>query len=265
MKNRKNDRSIVFDIIKMKFFPSSSNRFAYSSRNKRINDERIELSRSSHLILPIVENDELLNNVDDDEIGVDQEAVDERSPPLSGFAKTWVEGQLAHIKNLFDHKTAEHKVVKTWDDCWFETKVPVLYDRKPKVEYFLPVRLFVFVPRLMGYTIFCPHCSGSKVESKGWMENPIARRVVDVNDCFFLSARRFKCLETSCLKSFTSTNSEILKKFPETAQQQFPAILTARSGVSIKLIELLRSVQAESVGVDAFRRLLTDNHMRLYD
>ena len=157
------------------------------------------------------------------------------------------------VSEIFDNGT-----------LWFTAKNVLLLSEREKLNpesYVIP-RLFVWVPRLLGAKIKCPFCRSEDTTCKGWGDNPIARRVVDLHDCYFVMSRRQRC--NNCSKSFFGHDSRVLDDLPDYISSQCPAFLTSRSGIDKKLLCLLRTCISESMGPEPFQRMLRENHIRKY-
>lgn len=99
-------------------------------------------------------------------------------------------------------------------------------ETKPTVsdeDYYLP-RIYFFVPWLT-YPEMEPKCKCKrKYSKKGWSSNPIARRVVDRNSCYYIVSYKYFC--DSCKTSIYATQPTFLAQLDEFIQESFPAVYT---------------------------------------
>ena len=145
---------------------------------------------------------------------------------------------------------------------WIYPPNPSFRASTSAIRYTFP-RIFVWLPRYLTEVIKCPRCSSHSTKSDGWPTHPIARRVVDLHDCYYLATRRQKC--NACNLSFMGNGLSILKSLPPHSLSLYPAFLTHRSGMDFQVINLLRHSVSESFGFESFKRLLKANHMRRHD
>ncbi|KAI9316301.1 hypothetical protein BX666DRAFT_2027847 [Dichotomocladium elegans] len=128
-------------------------------------------------------------------------------------------------------------------------------------------RVFVWLVHLLVDNLECPNpeCHGSKLQSHGWATAPCARRILDLSNDFYLMSYRYKC--SRCKRTYFGHDKAIREMLPLVLQEEFPAILSHRSGVSRTTMELLQSCSNSSVGIGPFAKLLKEHqalrHARL--
>ena len=162
------------------------------------------------------------------------------------------------------------------------------FDYDPVMLY-LP-KVFLWIPHLLvDDRLKCthPNCSG-KLKSNGYPKDPPARRVVDLKryytykqytlpylkiipiTCirnFYIMSSLYKCNNKHCKKSYSGHDSRIIRQLPLHLQQEFPAYLTHRSGISKDLGDVFRPAIQNSVGPRRFQKILRElqklTHARL--
>ena len=92
--------------------------------------------------------------------------------------------------------------------------------------------------------------------------SPLGRRVVDMNDCFYIVTSRFACKK--CNTKFNGNNPILLQSLPYHIRQKFPAHLTKRSAMDWQVLNNLLTTVSESFGMSQSHRLLIENHARRY-
>lgn len=123
--------------------------------------------------------------------------------------------------------------------------------------------IFVWLPdKMHGIKLPCVSCKQSKnVEAKEW-PRPIGRRVITEDSCYYLISRRMEC--KACKITFLGHDRRVIQLLPKYIQQDFPAWLSPRSGIDLKLLAMLRTCFSESMGPEPFARFLRENHTRRY-
>jgi hypothetical protein len=154
---------------------------------------------------------------------------------------------------------------KEHPNFWIEPPDPVLSRKLTHWKYFVCPRVFVWMPEEIDLVsdIKCPKCT-SKTKLKGWPDKPVARRVVGLHDCYWILYRRHTCTNPECHKNFSSLHPKVLQQLPIAVRNRFPAFLTAKSGLDMEVVHMLRASVAESCGMNPFRKLLAANHARKY-
>ncbi|KAJ7719511.1 hypothetical protein B0H16DRAFT_1897139 [Mycena metata] len=97
----------------------------------------------------------------------------------------------------------------------------------------------------------------------GWNHNPVARRVVNLDSCYYILSKRIKC--DSCKKSCSLYEDKILAQLPQDLANEFPAFLTHRSGIDKTLVTLIRSGIAQGTTAHGWERILRELHVRNRD
>ncbi|KAG2193902.1 hypothetical protein INT47_004150, partial [Mucor saturninus] len=83
--------------------------------------------------------------------------------------------------------------------------------------------------------------------------------------CFYLLSIRFKCTKKTTVHTFMGYASEIVRQLPARIQADFPAVLTHRSGISTKIVKLLRPQFQNATGPHRMNQILRSNHTEKYD
>ncbi|KAG2220944.1 hypothetical protein INT45_010697, partial [Circinella minor] len=161
-----------------------------------------------------------------------------------------------------DGKQGPQEYDQKHNTFWIEPPSPyfALYSgpADPKKLYY--PRVFLWSPhRLVTTVLKCPDCR-QKLNSKGFNTNPRARRVVDIDSCFYIMSSRYRCTNKSCKTSLNAHDNRILEQLPLHLQAEFPAYLTHRSAVSKHLGDLLRIVMQNGMGVHRLQRALREFH-----
>ena len=130
----------------------------------------------------------------------------------------------------------------------------------PSPDMFYHTKIFIFDPSIMypEVPLCCPACHGHDISVKGWVDKP--RRIVDVDECYYLFSRRMHCKSKKCNTYFTATDSTALSLLPTFVTAAFPCRLTKRSGVSTQVVQLLNMGADSGMGPQAVWRLLRENH-----
>jgi hypothetical protein len=124
--------------------------------------------------------------------------------------------------------------------------------------------IFVWLPDLLVVgDLMCPSCGKNKLAGDGWPSVPVARRVVDLHNCFWVMTKRYRCIP--CKTGYYGTNPLLLKSLPKHLQEQFPARYSHRSAISKAVLNLMRTCFHGSLGPDPFADLLRENHSRTRD
>ncbi|KAG8937951.1 hypothetical protein FRC03_007736 [Tulasnella sp. 419] len=130
-------------------------------------------------------------------------------------------------------------------------------------------RFFYWDPEILVQNgLNCPKCS-THLHRHGLHHRP--RRVVELEDQFWLIGMRYRCRKCVNPKSgkstvtFLSWDPAILASLPPSLACEFPAKLTHRSGVSNQVFTLLRSCLQNGLGAKAFSDMLRTLHRRHFD
>ncbi|KAJ7587753.1 hypothetical protein C8J56DRAFT_827736, partial [Mycena floridula] len=116
--------------------------------------------------------------------------------------------------------------------------------------------------------IACPTCH-TRLHRHDHISRP--RRVVDFDRTIWMIGYRYKC--PSCLHpvsrkktvTFTSWDSRILTNLPRALAIEFPARLSARSGISKSLFSFMRTCFQHGMGSKQFSNALRVQHLQNYD
>ncbi|KAF8078355.1 hypothetical protein FPV67DRAFT_1385023, partial [Lyophyllum atratum] len=113
----------------------------------------------------------------------------------------------------------------------------------PTGLYHLPV--FLWLPDCLPGRpdeFICTRCGvGHPLVRNGWNNKPVARRVRDLHNDYFLLTARFVCNKETknnpgCGASYQGTDPEILAQLPRHVHEAFPAYLTARGAIDKRLM-----------------------------
>ncbi|KAJ7789272.1 hypothetical protein B0H14DRAFT_3162135 [Mycena olivaceomarginata] len=93
-------------------------------------------------------------------------------------------------------------------------------------------------------------------------DDPIARRVRDIPDDFFLYKNRFICdvrrvNDTGCSTSWQGTDPHILAQLPHHVQAAFPAYISARGAISKLMMRLMRNTFSTRMGPAPFSEMVS--------
>ncbi|KAI9247478.1 hypothetical protein BDA99DRAFT_565151 [Phascolomyces articulosus] len=119
-------------------------------------------------------------------------------------------------------------------------------------------RVFVWLVHLLVDILQCPSegCHLKKLQSHGWATAPCARRILDLHSDFYLMSYRYKC--THCKRTFFGHDQAIRDALPTPLAEEFPAVLSHRSGISRSTLELMQSCSTSAIG--PFTRILKEHH-----
>ncbi|KAJ7850810.1 hypothetical protein B0H14DRAFT_2581803 [Mycena olivaceomarginata] len=97
----------------------------------------------------------------------------------------------------------------------------------------------------------------------GYNDDPIARRVRDIPDDFFLYTNRFICdvrrvNDTGCGTSWQGTDPHILAQLPRHVQAAFPAYISARGAISKLMMRLMRNTFSTRMGPAPFSEMVSE-------
>ena len=143
---------------------------------------------------------------------------------------------------------------------------------KLQPEHFYKPKYFVFIPHLLtGTGIRCPQClsvsrkgkdgQSARLTPNGFPKAP--RRVVDVDENIYLIGYRYYC--RTCNKSYQSWSPALRAALPRPLAQQFTHHLTFRSGLTDRVVALMRSCFLQGIGPYPFAQILRTNHLRRYE
>ncbi|KAJ7662182.1 hypothetical protein DFH06DRAFT_1325495 [Mycena polygramma] len=171
------------------------------------------------------------------------------------------------------HKSPDcYRLHKTFwirpSDRWF-----ILDEYKSNPEALSPDPLyhpdvFVWLPKSLlppDFKFRCIFCERDYMTDWGWNRNPIARRVVNLDSCYFILSKRIRCESESCHKSCSLYEDKILAQLPKHLANEFPAFLTHRSGIDKKVVTLIRTGIAQALTPHAWERIFRELHVRNRD
>ncbi|KAF8999553.1 hypothetical protein BDZ89DRAFT_1147679 [Hymenopellis radicata] len=146
-------------------------------------------------------------------------------------------------RSIYD-QTQSFWLPRRSDNPFFLLRVPII---TPWLIY--NPRFFYWDPLLLVDRIACPCITGAshgqyrhatpctgRLTRYGYWKRP--RRIVDLEDCFWLIGVRYLCNE--CNTTFQSWDQRVREKLPGHLAVEFPAHLTHRSGMSAAVFALLR-------------------------
>ena len=132
--------------------------------------------------------------------------------------------------------------------------------------------VFVWIPTVLSdKPLFCkePHCEQThrKLSVKGFNDNPIARRVISLDGCYYILTQRVECSrkKSGCGKSWNMYDPVILEQLDTRLSISFPAFLTHRSGIDKTVMTLIRAGISHSVSSNAWSKILRELHVREHD
>ena len=123
--------------------------------------------------------------------------------------------------------------------------------------------VFLWLPHLLSdkpilcQNLACKHFQqeGKPMTVKGWNDNPIARRVVDLDGLYYIMTKRVECA-TGCGQSVNLYDPSVLKQLEHGLASAFPAFLTHRSGIDKSLMTLIRAGIAHHLSSRAWSKIL---------
>ena len=109
------------------------------------------------------------------------------------------------------------------------------------------------------------------LQAQEWATTPIARRICDLTNNFYVMSYRYKC--PRCFnekgqpgKTFAGHDHGLMKKsLPESLVLEFPAILTHRSAISNDMMDMVRSCFSNGMGSTPFTNMLTMLHTKRHN
>jgi len=144
------------------------------------------------------------------------------------------------------------------------------YQLSPQI--FQRPRYFVWLPHLF-HRIPCPSCklAGRTRKDGGavmlcllsWPRMP--RRVTDIEANIFIIGQRYYCGDERCRRTYQSWSKAILDAIPQSLATHFTYSLTFRSGLTDRLVALLRSCFQRGMGPSPFAEMIRTFHIRRYE
>jgi DNA-directed RNA polymerase subunit M/transcription elongation factor TFIIS len=103
--------------------------------------------------------------------------------------------------------------------------------------------------------------SPSFLKTSSWHDTP--RRVFDTNGVYYIISTRLRCFK--CDTSFVSSGSSVFNLYPREVIEEFPAILSQRSGLDKKLVNLMMTFCDKGIGPVASSAILKEMYTLEYD
>lgn len=209
---------------------------------------------------------------------------EEDDPQVKGITEVYLASVKEKlVKEISSHKMPGCYIARTFwispPDHFFALKKSLASaDGLNPTSLYYP-RIFVWLPEFLDKSsITCqnPECQYFKNAShpmtvKGWNDNPIARRVVGLDQNYFIITKRIQCRkipnsETSgCGKSMNYYDPAVLDQLDPTLVAEFPAFLTHKSGIDKTLMALIRAGVAHRLSSSAWSKVLREMHVREHD
>ena len=110
---------------------------------------------------------------------------------------------------------------------------------KPVADTYFCRRLFVWLPRrLLNHNVQCTTCK-SDLTSKGLYTT--VREVVDICERYLLATEYLECPNTKCSSTnYIGWSRAIVEQLDVPIQKQFPAILTKKAALDLKVLAFLK-------------------------
>lgn len=111
----------------------------------------------------------------------------------------------------------------------------------------------------------CLSASDSLSPSYVGYGDEFARRIVRLNDTYWLVQNRLRCNERAkgtkgCGSTFMSADRRILNQLPAAYQNLFPAVLSSRSGIDKDLLDSMRFLFKNSCGPLRVAKWISNQH-----
>ncbi|KAF8319196.1 hypothetical protein F5887DRAFT_1291628 [Amanita rubescens] len=117
-------------------------------------------------------------------------------------------------------------------------------------------------------SFYYPQNKDHPMTIKGWNSDPVAHRVVDLKDNYYIITQRFRCHRktdasgpTGCGRTVNLYDPDILEQLDPGLVDEFPAFLTHRSGIDKTLMTLIRAGIAHRVSSRAWSKILQELHV----
>ena len=138
---------------------------------------------------------------------------------------------------------------------------------KPRPSQLYAPRFFYWDPEhLIQGSLLCPKCCSPLQR----LQFTRPRRVVDLEDCYYIIGQRHRCPKCKNPRSgkhtvtYNSWDPRIHSMLPHELQAEFPAILSHRSAISADVFALMRSCFNYGVGSKQFSHILLGLHHRRF-
>ncbi|KAJ7812191.1 hypothetical protein B0H14DRAFT_3753374 [Mycena olivaceomarginata] len=221
--------------------------------------------------------DESLGDEDDEgDNSVNADVAQKETEKTLSENHQWLKTTLAQIVN---DTTSRLKMPRCYKDghFWVRPQDPVFVLKRAAVGGFSPNELY-----LLPIFIWLPHhlpghpdsfkCEcGAKLILHGYNDNPIARRVSTLaGQDYFLLANRFLCPlrrvnDKGCGKHYQGSDPWIIRQLPEFVQRAFPACLSARGGLDMSKLDVMKATFAGHFGTDPFSKMVRELKMLHHD
>ncbi|KAG2206553.1 hypothetical protein INT47_008570 [Mucor saturninus] len=177
--------------------------------------------------------------------------------------ESYVNKYLAELQERLKGKRPEEYHNGTF---WAHRKNPyfILDSNNKDQGYLYTPRVFLYLPHYLVRDLTCPTCE-AKIGVKGFNKKPIARRIIDLNDCFYLMTTRYKCRKKDVKHTFDGCNPALIRQLPLHLQAEFPVVLSHRSGLSKMLFKLMRPLFQHGIGPHRMSKVLRVMHTEKYD
>lgn len=117
---------------------------------------------------------------------------------------------------------------------------PLLKANAASSEVFYRPKVIIFAPRSSKgnrHKKRCPVCNGSKVHGDGWTK---FRWFIDVEDCFFIIAKRYRCQARHPNNTVAAWDKRHLKTALPHIRALLPVIVTRTLGLTQTLFDMMR-------------------------
>ena len=154
-------------------------------------------------------------------------------------------------------------ITRKFPSLWYIPENPCIKNNV-SCDQFYKKKAFIWIP--MQHTgISCIRCKSKNLSIKEW---PIPRRVIGLNDCYYVITRRLLC------KQCKSTFSELDAEVPLVMADMIPATFTHRLGIANyllilfiiialdkDLIDMMRICFYQGMGPNPFRDMINEMHL----
>lgn len=107
-------------------------------------------------------------------------------------------------------------------------------------ENYFGHRVFIWMPyRFWDLELKCPTCKDAKLSSKCIYKT--LRVVFDMSNWYYMGTEYLQCSNQSCNYTTQSWTEEILSQLAPHYRAEFPALLSLHYGLSMNVVELMRS------------------------
>ncbi|KAI9249771.1 hypothetical protein BDA99DRAFT_217405 [Phascolomyces articulosus] len=226
----------------------------YSGLGNLINNLEVE-----HMDPPDIEGDPIIIEDGDDNVENDENYNE------APFLKTYFSEVQKRVLKSFNGKQRNEPKEYANKSFWIEPPSPFFALRighSNPTELYKP-RIFLWVPHLLASKPLKCTCKSTMVV-KSFNDKPHARRVVDIDRCFYIMSIRYKCSNDKCTVTMNAHDDHVLSQLPEYLQAEFPAYLTHRCAVSKLVGDLLRASVQNGMGINRVQAVLREFHNLRY-